>query len=902
MNFLRKRAGIITHFAFIGQTANLKRTLARFFTHSLCSNAAKGVFSEDMHRISSKTNILIGLWLLGPFFSFGQVKDSTTVKAGQQYDRSKIHQWLWGKHYRKEWATPVTVPYFLLDTAAGGLTPYEAGGGRQSKSLRLQNWNKKEFVLRSIDKSFGKALPEIYQGTFIEHILNDQVSIAHPYSAITISPMAKAGGIFYTIPQIAYVPRQQKLESFNKEFGNTLYLFEQRPDENWEEAPNFGNAKKIVGTDKVLEKIFEDNDNLIDQRRFVRTRLFDMLIGDWGRHEDQWRWGLEEKDDKKIYSPIPRDRDQAYTKFDGALLGVLLGVAGLSHLQTFNYKIKDARDFNFPARNLDRKFANEVSKEDWVCIARDLQDRITDRVIEDAIKKLPPEVFPISGNEIIAKLKSRRDHLVKYANTYYKSLARKVDVVGSDKQEYFDVKRLNDEETIISVFKINKEGEIKPDTLYSRIFKNEETKEVRLYGLRGRDVFHLEGDAARGIKLRVIGGPDVDSIIDNSSVKAGKHKVEVYDDEENVIQRSNKTKLHISNDSSIHEYHYDAYNPDKQGFKPSMLYSNEDRFYVSLGYMVRKHQWRKYPFASEHGVYVHYSLTEKAFSVSYKGIINQFLGKWNLALDANWDAMRWTNYFGLGNETKLETSNHDYYRMRTTEHSAGAGLFRNLGRYQFLGFTGFYQNVKVLDDPDRFIGKTFSSKEGLYEQRGFLGLQANYEYSVTNDQVVPFKGSDFSSSITYVQNLSEPDSSFVTMSASFNAYFPLSRKFIFVVRGRAATLAGNPKFYQYNSIGGSQRLRGFRRNRFYGKSSINNNNELQWVTDFKSNIFNGKAGLVAFYDIGRVWMPEEQSSLWHMGYGGGVLVAPFNKLSFTITYGFSSEISLFHIRFNKILF
>jgi hypothetical protein len=49
-------------------------------------------------------------------------------------------------------------------------------------------------------------------------------------------------------------------------------------------------------------------------------------------------------------------------------------------------------------------------------------------------------------------------------------------------------------------------------------------------------------------------------------------------------------------------------------------------------------------------------------------------------------------------------------------------------------------------------------------------------------------------------------------------------------------------------------------------------------------------------------MPEEQSSLWHMGYGGGVLVAPFNKLSFTITYGFSSEISLFHIRFNKILF
>ncbi|HVG41467.1 MAG TPA: hypothetical protein VM888_07625, partial [Chitinophagaceae bacterium] len=73
-------------------------------------------------------------------------ENSTVIIAGKQYNRSRFHQWLWGQHYRKEWAMPVTVPLLQLDTAAGGLTPYEAGGGRQSKSLKLHDKSKREYV------------------------------------------------------------------------------------------------------------------------------------------------------------------------------------------------------------------------------------------------------------------------------------------------------------------------------------------------------------------------------------------------------------------------------------------------------------------------------------------------------------------------------------------------------------------------------------------------------------------------------------------------------------------------------------------------------------------------------------------------------------------------------------
>src|SRR4051812_25543564 len=68
--------------------------------------------------------------------------------AGKQYYRSNLHHTLLGKHYRKEWNTPALFKVVMLDTLAGGLTPYQAGGGRQSKSLRLRDANGREYVLR----------------------------------------------------------------------------------------------------------------------------------------------------------------------------------------------------------------------------------------------------------------------------------------------------------------------------------------------------------------------------------------------------------------------------------------------------------------------------------------------------------------------------------------------------------------------------------------------------------------------------------------------------------------------------------------------------------------------------------------------------------------------------------
>src|SRR5678815_4788849 len=75
------------------------------------------------------------------------------VAADSSSQKTKFHEWLWGHNRRTEWATPISVPVLWLNSYKGGLIPDKEGGGNETKSLRLQTANGKEYTLRSIRKS-----------------------------------------------------------------------------------------------------------------------------------------------------------------------------------------------------------------------------------------------------------------------------------------------------------------------------------------------------------------------------------------------------------------------------------------------------------------------------------------------------------------------------------------------------------------------------------------------------------------------------------------------------------------------------------------------------------------------------------------------------------------------------
>src|SRR5689334_2638561 len=121
--------------------------------------------------------------------------------------KSKFYQWMWGRNRRKEWALPVQAPYLWLDSA-GGMRVYEKGGGNESKSLHLRDAKGKEYNLHSINKSRDDVVPPEFKKTFVDDLIQDNISMSHPYAALGLHVMQEKAGIYHPVPKLVWLPRQ----------------------------------------------------------------------------------------------------------------------------------------------------------------------------------------------------------------------------------------------------------------------------------------------------------------------------------------------------------------------------------------------------------------------------------------------------------------------------------------------------------------------------------------------------------------------------------------------------------------------------------------------------------------------------------------------------------------------
>jgi hypothetical protein len=266
----------------------------------------------------------------------------------------------------------------------------------------------------------------------------------------------------------------------------------------------------------------------------LRARLLDMLIGDWDRHSDQWRWAERKEGKQTYFYPIPRDRDQAYFYSDGIFVRALQ-VLVLKHLVSYNNDLEKIKSFNYKSWPFDRLMLNALTKQDWIDAIKLVQSELTDDVIHDAFKKLPPEIYAIRGETLDRKFRGRRDKLMEKGMKYYRFLAGDVTIYGSDEAEYFHVSG-NDKITNISVYEY-KGGKV-GKKLYLRAFHKGETHFLTLRGLKGNDHFFVEESASAGIRL-TIEGEDGN---DNYDINNG-NKLKVVDSAEDISKMQKKTRV-----------------------------------------------------------------------------------------------------------------------------------------------------------------------------------------------------------------------------------------------------------------------------------------------------------------------------------------------------------------------
>jgi len=834
------------------------------------------------------------------------IKDSmVTTRASVIYRAGRFKRFWLGEHYRDVWSANIRVPVLDLNKEKGGLQPTKRGGGMQTKSLRLVAPDGKQYTLRSIEKDATPVIPPFMKKTFVENVIQDGISASHPYGAFVIPQLAKAAGVYHTNPRLVYLPYQKNLADYNESFGGEMYLFEERLEGDWSDNPYLGNSKKIISTSEVLEELNQDHDHLVDQKAVVRARLFDLLINDWDRHDDQWRWAAFKDGKKTIYRPIPRDRDQVFFKFDGALpwLASRKWLLRYTKFQTFDEGMYNVAGLTFNARYFDRTFLVDLELDDWLTAANELRSNITDEVIEKSIRSWPDTVFQMNGKEIIRKLKGRRDILPDIAEQYYRLLAKTVDVAGTSDREYFKVERLDNEKTKVTVYGLSKKGNLK-DVIYERIFNRNETKEIRLYGRKGNDKYEVTGRAGKGIKVRIIGGGGEDSIMDYSKVSGMRKLTKVYDKRKGgTVIKSSETKNKTSNAPDVNDYDRLAFQYDRIMPVIYVGYNSDDGVFLGAGVKYVKYGFRKYPYASRHSVAGNAALATRGFNFKYHSDFVHVFGKWDFSLDFLIFGPNFTgNYFGLGNETiTSDTVDKEFNYMRQRQAEVFPALKKVLHEIHSLSIGPLYQFTQVEKTEGRFVSTPESGLvAGDFEKKHFGGAAITYLLEKLDNEVIPQNGYRFSLESGWLFNLRQAERNFVRLHSQFSVFYTIDFRLplTLALRVGGASNFGDFEFFQANTLGGSTNLRGYRNYRFSGKACFFNNAELRVkLADFYTIIFPASFGLLGFFDHGRVWVEGESSRKWHYGYGAGMWLSPFRMLVISASYAMSEEDKLFNLNF-----
>ncbi|GAB4327390.1 MAG: metallophosphoesterase [Flammeovirgaceae bacterium] len=841
--------------------------------------------------------------------------------ADSNYKAGNFKQKFLGKMYRDVWTSPIEVPVLQLDTAFGGLKPVGMGGGMQTKSLRLKAKNGREYTLRTTRKFAEGVIPKSLQKTIAKDIIQDAIAAAHPFSFLAVAPIADAVGVFHTNPQLVFVPDNELLGEYRKDFAATLCLLEERPRGDMSHEKSFGNSKKVINSAKLFEKLHEDEDHRVDKFALIRARLLDMLLGDWDRHEDQWVWASFQEGKKLIYKPIPRDRDQVFFRQDGILPSLSNRKWAMRKFQPFNPDIRDIKGQNFNARYLDRALLTEASLQEWISVADSMQKELTDKHLQEGLARLPKkkigdslQIFE-SNKNLFSVLQQRRNKLSSFARRYYEVLATEVEIIGTLKDDYFEVNRLEngDVEVWLSRKKDNKKKE--RSTYYHRVFKYNETNEIRLFGLGGEDEYQITGNAKKSILVRVIAGEDKDTFADNSKVKKGGKRTVLYDtqntkntDLENVT-KGTETRLKISDNTNSIVYNrksfvYDSYLP-----LLSLQFNPDDGIYLGGGVIYHKQGFQKTPYRYRLQGSWNMALRTGAFNGILKADFRQVFGRWGLLFDFNIHAPEFRfNFYGLGNETtkpdfERAKDELDAYRFRMDFLESFIALKRT-SQSQFHTFSigSFIQSALPeikYEDLNVPIQKE-QLKASDFQRKTFAGGRLEYSLENKDNTGNPNRGIHFNSIITYGHGLGDVRQAFLQMQSSLSLYFPLNfmpTKTTLAIRGGGGITKGDYLFYQANYLGGLKEMRGIRRNRFGGDKSFYNNIDLrmklfQWNT-YLAPI---EVGILGFTDRGRVWWDKETSNKWHKSYGGGIYLSPLNRLTIILNYADSDDDDLITVQ------
>ena len=806
------------------------------------------------------------------------------VVAGKEYDRSGKWRFWFGNGYRKAWTTPVELPVLDLKTEAGGLTPLRQIGGFQTEGLAFKGADGRGYTFRKLEKHPERILPKEWQDSELRAIAFDQTAAAHPAATAIVGSLAQSLGIPFYGSRLAVMPDDPALGEFQKTFGGTVGTLDEYPTPGWK------GATEIVSTFDLWKKWREGPANRVDSRAFLKARLFDLVVGNWDRHQGQWRWAR--MPDDPLWVPLPEDADQAFTRYEGKAMRPVRSVVPrfMRYSGKYPRRIEGLTTNNY---DVTRWLLADVEWPVYQEVAREVVAQMTDAAIDQAMHQMPPEWYAIDGAQMTRDLRQRRDGLEAYARKFYLHLADPVDVRATDQADLARIEHLDDGSLRLTLAPRGADGAAGP-VYYQRRFLRGETKEIRLYLLAGDDRVEASGTRRDGIHVRVLGQVGADSVDDS---KSGGLDVQDWEGH-NVVKPGPGTRV------SDHEWKNPAPEPDRPWLEPrnyghwtvpNFLAWWEPNQEVMVGGGFTRTAWgfRKYPWANMHSFTLLYSTGYSNVRASYSGAWRVSDTSTVASLDARFSGVENMNFFGFGNETpKIEDGK--LYRTETNEYRVFPALrFQPSARFEL--HVGPEARVVETKGGDSLVEQQqaygighfgeVAARAGLeFDSRGrSVGMTALRGMAAPDATAAataaPVSGVRVQAESFFVPKGWDATSNFGGVDGSLSGYVG-NEKLVLAARAGGRALWGSYPWFESASISGEAGgtgatgdVRGYYDGRYRGDSSLYGNLALRfWLGHRKRAVLPVRWGLETFCESGRVWFDDESSKKWHTGYGLGLMV------------------------------
>lgn len=843
-----------------------------------------------------------------------------TIIPGEQFAADGFYELWFGKHWREVWTTPVKVPILDLDEFGGGLIPIERGGGMQTKSLRFEGADGKVWKFRSIEKDPSKILPDELRESIAEYIINDQISSANPFAPLVVTPILEKVGIFEAKPELVFLPDDNKLGTYKDEFGGLLGFIEEHPSEGQDDQLGFENSADVKGTYKLFDYLSEKRSQKIDAEMYLKARLIDMLTGDWDRHMDQWRWAKFDSvaygNDFKIWKPIPRDRDQAFTKYDGVF--PFMAAYIVPQLNNFGEDYPQIEDLTWNGRFLDRRVLTQLNKTAWDSVTNFVKLKITDEVIDDAINKLPPEVLTLCYEELSTKLKSRRDNLQWASDELYVIVNKYADLFCSNKDDYIEVNRIDDKSTSVSIYKrYDSTGGANGEPLFYKIFNNDVTNDLRIHMNDGDDKAIVFGECSVSPIIRIVGGNGKDEFVDESIVNGYLLSMTPIPDAENktyFYDSGGKTEVIKGVGTVFDDYKWPEPKDDQEKYEPQQRdrghdwllipiidYNSDYGLTIGGGVQLDQFNFREVPKEYMQQVTVSYATRFGNFALKYEGDFYSVIrsGRINLLMAATQQFV--IRYFGYGNETSFDKNleKENYYQANqnlltffpTLHYNFSKKIDGNLG-------ISFIQTKTSLNNDTLLTGFRYGNF-GLGVIKPF-GIHLGLEINGQDHPLYPLNGYWMNFYGKIFPDVYDIPETFYLAGFDLRAYLTsesVSFATLALRTGGSKVFSQYP-FYAGATVGGQNSLRGYNDGRFSGDAAIFGQAELRLFISHLNLILKSKVGINLFIESGRVFTVNDNSDKWHPSYGLGLWVAYLNSTLIGTTYiAFSPETTIFNIGF-----